>query len=220
MYKILIVEDDEAIAGLIAMRLRKAGYTCETISDGCRAADAMEHYHYDLGIFDIMLPGLDGYELLQYAKLLHLPVIFLTARDAVSEKIKGLRQGADDYMTKPFDLTELQARVENVLRRCYGNKSEYRVGNLVVDAVSRTVLRDGEPISLTKKEFDLLVLFLEHPNAALYRETIYERVWDNPYMGDSRTVDLHVQRLRRKTGLTEEIVSVYKVGYRLLWRET
>lgn len=216
MYRILVVEDEEPIANLIAMSLGKCGYQCETIYNGKDAADLMQERTFDLGIFDIMLPGLDGYELLQYAKVIHMPVLFLTAKDETLAKVKGLKCGADDYMTKPFELIELQARAENILRHYHRDEQQYQVGDIQIDVPSRIVSKDGKQIELTYKEFDLLMLFVRNPNIALYRETIYEQVWDSPYLGDSRTVDLHVQRLRKKTGLMDEIVSVYKVGYRFV----
>ena len=128
--------------------------------------------------------------------------------------MKGLRMGADDYLTKPFEIIELLARVESVLRRYHKTEQVLTEGNLVIDTASRTVTKKGETISLTKKEFDLLLLFVRNKNIALYRETIYERIWGGEYMGDSRTVDLHVQRMRKKAGLEEQIQTVYRVGYR------
>ena len=122
--------------------------------------------------------------------------------------------GADDYLTKPFEIIELLARVESVLRRYHKTEQILREGDLVIDTASRTVTRNGEELRLTKKEFELLLLFVRNKNIALYRDTIYERIWGGEYMGDSRTVDLHVQRMRKKTGLEEEIKTVYKVGYR------
>ena len=188
MNKILIVEDEEAIANLIKMNLQHAGYHCEVANDGNTGADMMAENSYDLCLFDIMLPGINGYELLEYAKSLHMPVIFLTAKGETIDKVKGLKMGADDYITKPFEIIELLARVENVLRRFHKVEQGIQIGNLL--------------------------LFMRNPDRALYREMIYEQVWDSPYMGDSRTVDLHVQRLRRKAGLEQQIESVYKVGYR------
>lgn len=215
MNRILVVEDEEAIANLIRMNLVSAGYFCDLAYDGITGADKMEANHYDLCLFDIMLPGLDGYELLEYAKRLEIPVIFLTARGEVTDKVKGLRAGADDYITKPFEILELLARVENILRRFHKTEQTLTIKNLVIDIASRTVKKEGQIIELTLKEFDLLLLFAQNPNVALYRETIYERVWNSPYLGDSRTIDLHIQRLRKKTGLEHDIEAVYKVGYRL-----
>lgn len=214
MNKILIVEDEEAIANLIRMNLQHAGYSCEVANDGNTGADMMAENNYDLCLFDIMLPGINGYELLEYAKSLHMPVIFLTAKGETLDKVKGLKMGAEDYITKPFEIIELLARVENVLRRFNKVEQNTRIGDLEINMVARTVRKGGKDISLTIKEFELLLLFMRNPDRALYREMIYEQVWDSPYMGDSRTVDLHVQRLRKKAGLEQQIESVYKVGYR------
>ena len=169
---------------------------------------------YDLVLLDIMLPGADGYEIMDYIAPLEIPVIFLTAKASVADRVKGLRMGADDYLTKPFEIIELLARVESVLRRYHKTEQVLTEGDLVIDTASRTVTKKGETISLTKKEFDLLLLFVRNKNIALYRETIYERIWGGEYMGASRTVDLHVQRMRKKAGLEEQIQTVYRVGYR------
>lgn len=214
MNKILIVEDEEAIANLIRMSLKSAGYFCEVSYDGQSAADKMQSEHFDLCLLDIMLPKIDGYELLDYARDLHLPVIFLTAKGETTDKVRGLRAGAEDYITKPFEVLELLARVENVLRRYDKLAQTMDVLDLHIDIPSREVTKNGVPLKLTYKEFDLLLLFVRNPNVALYRETIYEHVWDSTYLGDSRTVDLHVQRLRKKAGLENNIESIYKVGYR------
>lgn len=214
MNRILIVEDEEAIASLIRLNLTKAGYICEVAYDGIAGADKLEEGSFDLCLFDIMLPGADGYELLDYAKSMEIPVIFLTAKGETLDKVRGLRAGADDYITKPFEILELLARVENVLRRYHKLEQELTVGQLTINPVSRTVVKDGVSFDLTCKEFELLLLFVRNPRVALYREMIYEQVWGKPYMGESRTVDLHVQRLRRKVGLEKQIVSIYKVGYR------
>jgi DNA-binding response OmpR family regulator len=214
MIKILIVEDEAAIANLVRMNLRNAGYDCTVAYSGTEGADRMAEQNFDLCILDIMLPGIDGYELLEYAKGLDIPVIFLTAKGETLDKVKGLREGAEDYITKPFEILELLARVENVLRRYHKAAQEFDTCGLHINIPSRTVTRDGKTIDLTYKEFDLLLLFVRNRGVAMYREMIYEQVWDSPYMGDSRTVDLHVQRLRKKAGLEHEIEAVYKVGYR------
>ena len=214
MNKILVVEDEEAIANLISMNLKHAGYECDVANDGGKGADLMAETDYDLCILDIMLPEIDGYELLEYASDIGIPVIFVTAKGETLDKVRGLKAGAEDYICKPFEILELLARVENVLRRHKKVEQEFRVCGLTIDMASRTVTREGKSIPLTYKEFDLLLLFTRNPNVALYRDIIYERVWGAPYMGDSRTVDLHVQRLRKKAGLEENIESVYKVGYR------
>ena len=215
MLKILIAEDEEPIANLIKMNLRRAGYECVWAADGEKAADLMGSGKYDLLLLDVMLPGINGYELMEYARTLELPVIFLTALGTTENKVKGLRMGADDYLTKPFEIVELLARVEAVLRRYHKGETVLEVFDVVIDTASRSVTRGGEQIALTMKEFDLLLLLVRNRNIALYRETIYENVWGGDYMGQSRTVDLHIQRLKKKLNWDNEISAVYKVGYRL-----
>lgn len=214
MLKFLIVEDEKPIADLIAMSLSGAGCRCVCESDGMAAADRIERETFDLILLDVMLPGLDGFSLMEYIRPREIPVIFLTARGSVSDRVHGLRAGADDYLVKPFEIIELQARVETVLRRYHKLEREIVTGGLTIDVQSRTVQRDGAIIPLTMKEYELLLLFARNPGIALYRETIYERVWESDWLGDSRTVDLHVQRLRRKVGWEDKIRAVYKVGYR------
>lgn len=215
MIKILVVEDEEPISNLIRMNLTKAGYQCRCAFDGKEAADIMAEGSFDLVLLDIMLPYIDGYELMEYAKSMDIPVIFITAMGTVENRVKGLKKGADDYITKPFEIVELLARVEAVLRRY--NKAEriIKIHDIEVDVSSRTVTQNGEQVMLTLKEFELLLLFIRNKNIALYRDTIYESVWESEYMGESRTVDLHVQRLKKKLHWEDKIVAVYKVGYRL-----
>ncbi len=215
MAKILIVEDEEPISNLIRMNLTKAGYQCKCALDGQTAADMMAEGPFDLVLLDIMLPGIDGYELLEYAKSLDMPVIFITAMGTVENKVKGLRLGADDYLAKPFEIVELLARVETVLRRYHKTEKVIRILDIEVDVQSRTVMQNGNPVMLTLKEYELLLLFIRNKNVALYRDTIYENVWESEYMGESRTVDIHVQRLKKKLHWEEHIVAVYKIGYRL-----
>lgn len=216
MIKILVVEDEKPISNLIRMSLNKAGYTCTCVYDGVAAADILENERFDLILLDIMLPGANGFELMEYISPLEIPVIFLTARSSVTDKVKGLRMGAEDYLVKPFEILELLARVETVLRRYQKVDSVIELHGLVIDTRSMTAKRNGEEICLTRKEYELLLLFIRNPGMALYRETIYERVWGSDYMGDSRTVDLHVQRIRKKVGWEEKLQAVYKVGYRLV----
>lgn len=215
MLKILIAEDEEPIANLIRMNLLKAGYHCIWAPDGEKAADLMMNETFDLVLLDIMLPGVNGYELMEYAKNLGFPVIFLTALGTTENKVKGLKMGADDYLTKPFEIVELLARVEAVLRRYNKAETIIKVHDIVIDTASRSVKQEGNDISLTMKEFDLLLLFVRNRNIALYREAIYENVWGGEYLGQSRTVDLHVQRLKKKLQWEDKIIAVYKVGYRL-----
>lgn len=215
MIEILVAEDDEIIQNLIKINLEKAGYLVSVADDGMQAAKRMDEKQFDLCLFDIMLPGVDGYELLEYAKTLEYPVIFITAMGTTNDKVKGLRSGADDYITKPFEIVEMLARVENVLRRYKKTKDIIVEDDVTINLSSMQVTKGSDNIDLTLKEFQLLVLLLNNKNVALYREVIYENVWESDYMGNSRTVDLHIQRLRRKLKWEEKIESVYKVGYRL-----
>ena len=215
MIKILIVEDEEPINNLIRMNLTKAGYQCKCAFDGQEAADMMAAEKFDLFLLDIMLPKINGYELLEYAQTLNTPVIFITAMGTVENKVKGLKKGADDYISKPFEIVELLARVETVLRRYNKAEKIIKILDIEVDTESRTVMQNGQQVILTLKEFELLLLFIRNKNIALDRDVIYESVWEGEDMGESRTVDLHVQRLKRKLHWENKIVAVYKVGYRL-----
>lgn len=215
MNTILIVEDEKAISNLIKISLTSSGYKCDTAYDGVQAADMIEAKRYDMIILDIMLPKIDGYEIMEYVKPLEIPVIFLTAKGKLEDRVKGLRMGADDYIVKPFEIAELLARVETVLRRYYKRETMMQIGNITIDTASMLVKKNDIEVAFTQKEFKLLLLFSENQNIALFREKIYEYVWEGEYEGDTRTVDLHVQRIRKKLGWEEKIVSVYKVGYRL-----
>ena len=215
MLNILIAEDEEPIANLIRVNLKKAGYECICAYDGEEAANLMEEGHYDLLLLDIMLPKISGYELMEYAKTLSLPVIFITAMGTTNHKVTGLKMGAEDYITKPFEIVELLARVEAVLRRYHKIGKIIKVLDVEIDLSSRIVLQNGQQVLLTLKEYELLLFFVRNPNIALYREVIYEQVWEKEYTGDSRTVDLHVQRLKKKLGWEGHICAIYKIGYRL-----
>ena len=215
MIKILIVDDEKPICDLIDMNLSAAGYSCVAVQDGLAAIDAVERETFDLVLLDIMLPGADGYDVMEYIKPLKVPVIFISAKHEVKDRVKGLKLGADDYLIKPFDVTELLARVEAVLRRYNKADKKLVVGEIEIDIEARRVKRSGNPVPLTSKEFDLLLLFAENRNVALFRDNLYEKVWDDEYYANSRTLDLHVQRLRRKLGWEKNLVAVYKVGYRL-----
>ena len=177
MQKILIVEDEEAIANLIKINLTVEGYQCTCAYDGKSGADHIEKEAYDLILLDIMLPEIDGYELLEYIKPMGTPVIFLTAKGNVNDRIKGLRLGADDYIVKPFQVGELTARVEAVLRRYGKGSGKLFFADIEIDIASRTVNKAGRPVELTVKEFDLLVELVQNKNVALYRERLYEKVW-------------------------------------------
>lgn len=215
MIKILIAEDEQPIADLLMMNLERAGYACSWARDGLSAIEKLDQEAFDLALLDIMMPGADGYEVLEYMKPLGVPAIFITAKDSVTDRVRGLHEGADDYIVKPFEIVEMLARVESVLRRYYKSKDHFSFDGVEVDLPSRMATKDGVPVSLTMKEFDLLVLFLQNKNIALFRETLYRRVWGGDYTGEGRTVDLHVQRLRKKLQWEDHITAVYKVGYRL-----
>ena len=215
MIKILIVDDEKPICDLIDLNLSAAGYSCMAVQDGLAAIEAVEKNEFDLVLLDIMLPGADGYDVMEYIRPLKIPVIFISAKHEVKDRVKGLKLGADDYLIKPFDVVELVARVEAVLRRYNKTETKITIGDVDIDTEARRVTKAGRPISLTSKDFDLLLLFAENRNVALFRENLYEKVWEDENFSDSRTLDLHVQRLRRKLGWEHNLVAVYKVGYRL-----
>ena len=216
MIRVLIVEDEKPISNLIRLSLTKEGFHCTCAYDGAEAADLLEREPpYDLILLDVMLPEVDGFELMEYIRPLEIPVIFLTAKGAVADRVKGLRLGAEDYIVKPFDTIELLARIDVVLRRYKKCDMVLEVGGVKIDTASMRVWRGGEEISLTKTEYDLLLLFARNPRRAMYRETIYERVWGGDYPYGSKAVDLHVQRLRKKVGWEHTLRAVNKVGYRL-----
>lgn len=215
MIKILIVDDEKPICDLIDLNLSSAGYHCTSVQDGLEAIERIEKEKFDLILLDIMLPGSDGYDIMEYIRPLGVPVIFITAKHEVKDRVKGLKLGADDYLVKPFDVVELVARVEVVLRRYHKAEQKLTAGDVVVDVEAHRVTKGGISVELTNKEFGLLILFMKNKNVALFRETLYEKVWEEEYYGDSRTLDLHVQRLRKKLGWEHSLVAVYKVGYRL-----
>lgn len=214
MNQILIIEDEQSIADMVKMCLTKNGYICEIANDGMTATEKIDEKRYDLILLDIMLPDIDGYDLIDYIKQFEIPVIFVTAKTSVPDRVKGLKLGAEDYVTKPFDLEELLARVETVLRRYNKTERILEVGKIKIDTLSRTVLLDGVLIPLPAKEYDLLLFLVRNKNIALYREVIFEQVWQEPYLGNTRTIDLHIQRLKRKLDLGDAIETIYKVGYK------
>jgi len=215
MQKVLIVEDEQAIANLIKVSLSDEGYNCTCAFNGKQGADLIERENYDLILLDIMLPEIDGYELLEYVKPLGTPVIFITAKGTVNERIKGLRLGADDYLVKPFQIGELLARVEAVMRRYGKSDKELAFKDVIINLESRQVLKNGQAVDLTVKEFDLLVELIRNKNVALYRDRLYEKVWNEEFFGETRTLDSHIQRLRKKLGWEEYIKTVFRIGYRL-----
>lgn len=215
MPKILIVEDDQTISKLIAASLSISGYESVPCFDGNEAVHMVRNEEFDLILLDIMLPGLDGFQVMEKIRETGTPVIFLTAMGDVSDRVKGLKSGAEDYIVKPFEPLELLARIEIVLRRFNREQKNLSFRDITVNLEERSVRRGSEIIDLTPKEYDLLVLFLKHQNVALSRDKILMDVWECSANIETRTVDNHVQRLRKKLGLEDCLKTVFKVGYRL-----
>ena len=213
--KILVVEDEEAIRNLIVINLQMVGYEAIGVEDGLLAKDFLEKESVDLILLDVMIPGIDGFSLIEEIKDYNIPVIFVTAKESVLDRVKGLRLGADDYIVKPFETIELLARIEAVLRRYNKDTDVIKFKHLNVDTNKRIVTSNNKDVYLTAKEYDLLILFLQNKNMALSREQILDRVWGFNYIGETRTVDIHVQRLREKLDLKDYIKTVFKVGHRL-----
>lgn len=215
MIRILAVDDERPIAELLRLSLARAGYQCVCAYDGIEAANLIEKEAFDLILLDIMLPGIDGYELMDYIRTTDVPVIFLTAKNAVADRVKGLRMGAEDYIVKPFDILELLARVDGVLRRHGKLQNTLQIGNLQINTLSMQVLKNGEEVPLTRKEYELALLFARNLGVVLSKNTIYERVWGGEYPENTRTVELHIQRMKKKVGWEDRIKPVYGIGYRL-----
>lgn len=213
MAKILIVEDEIHINNLIKMNLQLVGHTCTQVFDGEKALDALAAEPFDLIILDVMLPGRSGFDLIKQIE--GTPVIFATAKGGLDDRLRGLRLGADDYIVKPFEILELVARVDVVLRRTKAVGHEFAFDDIRVDFDSRKVYKGGEEIALKPKEYELLEALITNRNLALSREKLLNIVWDYDYAGDARTVDVHIQKLRKKLGLDERLKTVYKTGYRL-----
>ena len=217
MIRILIVEDEKPISNLIRLSLTKAGYHCTCVYDGNAAVDKLDREIFDLILLDIMLPGANGFELMDYIRPLGIPVIFLTAVNSVNNRVRGLKMGAEDYIIKPFEIVELLARVEVVLRRYNKMIQHLHAAGIDIDTVSMTVKRDDEEIQLTNKEYELLLLFARNPGIALYKETIYERVWGLDGTGDASLVAERVRRIRAglaAAGAKPYIQTVWGVGYK------
>lgn len=214
--KILIVEDEEPIARMIAMNLKVAGYEPTIFQDGKEALEALkEHHDYGLALLDVMLPGMDGFSLLPEVRQYDIPVIFLTARDDLSSKISGLTGGAEDYIVKPFEVLELLVRIEKVLSRYGGEAQKVNFLDLEINFEEHSVRKNGQEISLKPMEFDLLAVLVKNKNIAISREKLLHLVWGVDFMGETRTVDVHIGQLRKKLGLNEHIKTLSKVGYRL-----
>ncbi|WP_239614652.1 response regulator transcription factor [Cohnella mopanensis] len=213
--KILIVEDDVHISKIIKMNLNLMNYATTEAYDGLAAFEMLKREKFDLILLDVMIPHLDGFELMERIKSYGTPVIFLTAKNSVYDKVNGLKLGADDYMVKPFEAIELLARIETVLRR-YGHEDRVvEFQHVQVDLDKREVVIQEAPVELTPKEYELLVVLLKNKNIALTREQFLDKVWGGDYYGETRTVDMHIKSLRKKLGLQDQIKTIYKIGYRL-----
>ncbi len=215
MLKILVVEDEKPISDLICLNLRKEGYEYKTAYDGEVAADLLEEENFDLVLLDIMLPKINGYELMEFIRPMGIPVIFLTAKSELNDRVKGLTSGAEDYMIKPFEVIELMARIQVVMRRYHKLDSVLRWEDVEIDVDNQRVTQAGKLIMLTPKEWDLLVFLVRNQGVSIYREKLYEEIWGSEFSVESRTLDLHIQRLRKKIDFRDSLKTVFRVGYRL-----
>lgn len=215
MAKILIVEDDVNIAKMLEVTLSIGGYESERCDNGKKAVDLVTSQSYDLVLLDVMLPDMDGFKVIEYIDKEETAVIFLTALQDVMDKVKGLKLGAEDYTVKPFETVELLARIEVVLRRKHKSNNTIHYGDITMNIDEHTVKKGDDYVSLTPKEFDILAFFLQNQDIALTRERLLATVWGYEFMGETRTVDIHVQQIRKKMGLHNKLVTIPKLGYRL-----
>lgn len=214
--RILIVEDDRDIAESVALNLALSGYDHLILDDGLAVVAYLQSDHsFDLALLDVMLPGLDGFALMEHMQKYNIPVLYLTAKADVSSRVKGLRSGAEDYIIKPFEMLELLVRMEKILDRTGKLNKVLRCRDVTIDTEKRTVTKCGEPISLQPLEFDLLVKLVRLKNCTLPRDRLLNEVWGIDFAGGTRTVDIHVAHLRKKLGFEGAIQSVSKIGYRL-----
>ena len=217
MAHILIVEDDISINELIAKNIKLVGHSFVQVYNGTDAVNSASENSFDLILLDVMLPGMDGFEVIK--QIPPAPVIFITAKDRLEHRLNGLKLGADDYIVKPFEMLELLARIEAVLRRTKKNTVTFILDNAVIDLTSRTAKVNGDEIDLSPKEFDLLEVLITNQNIALSRDKLLELAWGYDYFGETRTVDTHIQKLRSKLGWEKRIKTLYKLGYRLEVKE-
>ena len=214
--RILIVEDDRAISDAVALNMQFVGYGYAVFDDGKKAADSLADDHaYDLALLDIMLPGIDGFELFSYMEKYNIPVIYMTAKTDSASEIKGLMDGAEDYIVKPFDMLTLMVRIEKVLKRTGRLNTVYRVRDIELNSETRVVTKAGRVVELQPLEFDVLAVLMKNKNRTVSRERILNEIWGQDYFGDIRTVDVRIANLRKKLNLSEEIRTISKAGYRL-----
>lgn len=215
MNTVLIVDDEKAIADLIEMTLEPFSYQCTKAYSGEEAADCIEKQTFDLILLDVMLPGIDGFSLMEYIAPTGTPVIFLTAKAAVEDRVRGLRAGAYDYIVKPFAVEELLARVDGLMRHTGRRCQSIRLWDIEITPETRTVMRAGQPVKLTPREFDLLMVLVYNRGIALYRDVLMERVWGLDCDAAPRTLDIHICRLRKKLGWEHKLRAIPKIGYML-----
>lgn len=214
--RIIIVEDDPAIAETVALNLRYVGYEYMLFDDGQKAADYLSKDHsFDLALLDIMLPGIDGFELFSHMEKYNIPVIYMTAKTDSASEVKGLRDGAEDYIVKPFEVVTLLVRIEKVLARTGRLNQVYRYQDITLDTENRTITKAGVEVDLTPLEFDVFSILIKNKNRTVSRDRILNEIWGEDYFGDLRTVDVRVANLRKKLGFTDEIRTISKTGYRL-----
>lgn len=214
--RILIVEDDSAIAETVGLNLRYVGYEYMLFDDGQKAADYLSSDHsFDLALLDIMLPGIDGFELFSHMEKYNIPVIYMTAKTDSASEVKGLRDGAEDYIVKPFEVVTLLVRIEKVLARMGRLNQVYRYQDITLDTENRTITKAGVEVDLTPLEFDVFSILIKNKNRTVSRDRILNEIWGEDYFGDLRTVDVRVANLRKKLGFTDEIRTISKTGYRL-----
>ena len=215
MEKVLIVEDEKLINDLILMNLKLVGYECRQAFNGNEAVMLLEAERPDLVLLDVMIPYQDGFTLMEQKVFEDIPVIFLTAKGHLRDKVKGLKLGADDYIVKPFEAIELIARIEAVLRRTKPMNKVFSIGNTMIYLDEHMVTVDGNEVKLTNQEFELLAVLINNCNLALSRDKLLDLAWGHDYFGDTRTVDVHITKLRKKLKLEKHIRTVHKMGYRL-----
>ena len=214
--KLLLVDDEPELLKMVSDILKDAGFeivlTAATVKEAVMVAKQEKP---DLMILDVMLPELNGFELMEYIRPMGIPVIFLTAKDSLKDRMQGLTSGAEDYMVKPFEVVELLARINIVLRRYHKMEQKITFMDIELDSENQVVTKAGKEVELTPKEFELLEILMRNRNITLFRERIYEEIWGTEYSVESRTLDLHIQRLRKKLNLGAELKTVFKAGYRL-----
>jgi len=215
MIDILIVEDEIHISKMIEATLSIGGYRGHICGNGKEAVQRVLEEKFDLILLDVMLPDMNGFQVIEEIRCREVPVIFLTAMQEVSDKVKGLKLGAEDYIVKPFEAVELLARIEVVLRRTHRNNNILNYKYITIDIDKHIVKKSGEIINLTPKEFEILVFFIQNVDIAITRERLLAAVWGYEFIGESRTIDIHVQHVRKKMDLNDKLITIPKLGYRL-----